>query len=263
MSRIVESLYQKYGLNESYSTNGITLDKMKSDIQKAKNRLKKKKSHENFGQNEVRKIADKYSSLQLDYYSDYNKLMNDFIDWCATVELNEDYGEDKYSLVGQDGNAFALMGYTSRCMKECGLRDEVDEMIDRATESNYDNLIMVCDEYIQRCNDIARDGFEESLSLTESLTKKYDKLFENDLRKEAPELFKESLSTNKIMGKTWKEFISNIENETEYSVDSAYKNHPDNWIILIDDKGNMYDAEVTQYYEGDYELMLYNITPRR
>lgn len=97
-------------------------------------------------------------------------------------------------------------------------------------------------------------SFLKMRNLTESLIKRYDKL---------DELFKESLGTPKIMGKTWKEFISNIENETDYSVDSAYKNHPDNWIILIDDKGNMYDAEVTQYYEGDYELMLYNITPRR
>ena len=26
--------------------------------------------------------------------------------------------DERYSLVGQDGNAFALMGYTARCMKE-------------------------------------------------------------------------------------------------------------------------------------------------
>ena len=36
--------------------------------------------------------------------------------------------DERYSLVGQDGNAFALMGYTARCMKECGLRDEIKEM---------------------------------------------------------------------------------------------------------------------------------------
>lgn len=71
--------------------------------------------------------------------------------------------EDKYSLVGQDGNAFALIGYTMRCMKECGLRNEVNEMQERATSGDYNNLIRVCDEYVQRCNEIARQGLDEHL----------------------------------------------------------------------------------------------------
>lgn len=71
--------------------------------------------------------------------------------------------EDKYSLVGQNGNAFALIGYTARCMKECGLRGEVNEMQERATSGDYNNLICVCDEYVQRCNEIARQGLDEHL----------------------------------------------------------------------------------------------------
>ena len=72
--------------------------------------------------------------------------------------LHEDwYDEDKYSLVGQDGNAFALMGYTAKCMKECGLRDEISKMREEAMSSDYNNLICVCDSYVQKCNDIARD----------------------------------------------------------------------------------------------------------
>ena len=74
--------------------------------------------------------------------------------------------EEEYTLVGQDGNAFALMGYTSRCMKECGLRDEIDEMRERAMSGDYYNLIRVCDEYIQRCNEINPD-LEEGISVSE------------------------------------------------------------------------------------------------
>lgn len=69
----------------------------------------------------------------------------------------DDYDEDKYSLVGQDGNAFALMGYTARCMKECGLRTEVKEMQDKAMSGDYNNLIAVCNDYVQKCNEIARN----------------------------------------------------------------------------------------------------------
>lgn len=79
--------------------------------------------------------------------------------------IGEDLEED-YTLVGQDGNAFALMGYTSRCMKECGLRDEIDEMRERAMSGDYYNLIRVCDEYIQRCNEINPD-LEEGISVSE------------------------------------------------------------------------------------------------
>lgn len=81
-------------------------------------------------------------------------------------KFNEDWydEEDKYSLVGQNGNAFALMGYTARCMRECGLRDEVKEMQNRAMSGDYNNLICVCDEYVQRCNKIANEEMYESYS---------------------------------------------------------------------------------------------------
>lgn len=72
-----------------------------------------------------------------------------------------------------------------------------------------------------------------------------------------------SSTSSKVVGKTWREFVANVENETKYAVDSAYRSRPEEWIILIDDEGNMYDAEVTKYYRGGYELMLYNVTPQR
>ena len=70
-------------------------------------------------------------------------------------------------------------------------------------------------------------------------------------------------SDNKITGNTWQEFISNIEAQTKYDVDSAYKRRPEKWIELINkETGDIFDAEVTNYFDSSYELMLYNVTPK-
>lgn len=68
----------------------------------------------------------------------------------------------KYDLVGVDGNAFAIMGYTARALKNEGLRDLVDEMYDEAQSGDYDNLIRVCMGYIDSANLKAEvNGYEE------------------------------------------------------------------------------------------------------
>lgn len=61
-----------------------------------------------------------------------------------------------YSLVGIDGNAFSIMGYTAKAMREVGLKDEVEEMRTKATSGEYYNLIAVCDGYIDRCNELLK-----------------------------------------------------------------------------------------------------------
>ncbi len=60
---------------------------------------------------------------------------------------------EEYSLVGVDGNAFSIMGYTAHALKRSGLRDLVDEMHERATSGDYNNLICVCSEYIDMCKE--------------------------------------------------------------------------------------------------------------
>ena len=57
-----------------------------------------------------------------------------------------------YSLVGVDGNAFAVMGYTAQALKHSGHRDLVNEMHKEATAGDYDNLISVCLKYIDIAN---------------------------------------------------------------------------------------------------------------
>lgn len=59
-----------------------------------------------------------------------------------------------YTLVGVDGNAYAIMGYTSKAMKRAGFtKEEVDHMYKEATSGDYSNLICVCDEYIDKVNE--------------------------------------------------------------------------------------------------------------
>lgn len=63
----------------------------------------------------------------------------------------------RYSLVGVDGNAYAIMGYTQRALKRTGHGDLVKQMIEEAESGDYYNLIAVCDRYI----DIANEGLED------------------------------------------------------------------------------------------------------
>lgn len=68
----------------------------------------------------------------------------------------------KYNLVGQDGNAFALMGYTANALKREGLDDLVSEMRTKATSGDYSNLICVCADYVEKANAKAvENGYED------------------------------------------------------------------------------------------------------
>ena len=68
----------------------------------------------------------------------------------------------KQSLVGQNGNAYALMGYTANVLKKEGLEDLKAAMFKEATSGDYYNLIAVCDKYIDMANAKAvENGYEE------------------------------------------------------------------------------------------------------
>lgn len=59
----------------------------------------------------------------------------------------------RFSLVGIDGNAYSVMGYTARCMKEVGYsKKEITKFYELATKSDYYNLIAVSQEQIDKCN---------------------------------------------------------------------------------------------------------------
>lgn len=58
-----------------------------------------------------------------------------------------------FTLIGVDGNAFSIMGYTAGALRKAGLKDKVDEMFDSATSGDYYNLIAVCDRYVSMANE--------------------------------------------------------------------------------------------------------------
>ena len=61
----------------------------------------------------------------------------------------------KYDLVGIDGNAFSVMGYTARALRREGLGDLCEEMQTKAMSGDYDNLLCVCMDYIDKANEKA------------------------------------------------------------------------------------------------------------
>lgn len=68
--------------------------------------------------------------------------------------------EEKYTLVGVNGNAFSVMGYTAQALRREGLGDLVDKMREEAMSGDYDNLLAVCQGYIDLANERAEENYE-------------------------------------------------------------------------------------------------------
>jgi hypothetical protein len=60
-------------------------------------------------------------------------------------------------LVGEDGNAFSILGRVSRIMKRNGIHDKWDEFHAEATSGDYNNLLMT----VMRWFAVDEDGEEE------------------------------------------------------------------------------------------------------
>ena len=62
--------------------------------------------------------------------------------------------EERYTLVGVDGNAFSVMGYVRRAMKERHKTSaEIDAYTKDAMSSDYNHLIGVSIEMIDKLNE--------------------------------------------------------------------------------------------------------------
>lgn len=58
-----------------------------------------------------------------------------------------------YTLVGVDGNAYSVMGYVIRAMRECGRPvEEIKAYQTSAMSSDYNNLICVSCEKLEELN---------------------------------------------------------------------------------------------------------------
>ena len=51
-------------------------------------------------------------------------------------------------LVGEDGNAFSILGRVSRALKRAGMPEKVEEYLTRATAGDYNHLLAVTLEYV-------------------------------------------------------------------------------------------------------------------
>ena len=59
-----------------------------------------------------------------------------------------------YTLAGVDGNAYAIMGYVRTAMKRAKMtKEDIDTYIKDATSSDYNHLLVVSSEMIDKVND--------------------------------------------------------------------------------------------------------------
>lgn len=68
-----------------------------------------------------------------------------------------------YTLVGVDGNAYAIMGYVRIAMRRAGMsREDIDAYTKDATSSDYYHLLVVSSEMIDKVNEIlGLDEYED------------------------------------------------------------------------------------------------------
>lgn len=55
----------------------------------------------------------------------------------------------KVKLLGNDGNAFYILGTVRRALEKAGYRDLAKQYIKEATTGDYNNLLAVTQEYVE------------------------------------------------------------------------------------------------------------------
>ena len=67
-----------------------------------------------------------------------------------------------FDLVGIDGNAFSVIGYTSKAMKKAGYsQQEIKQYQQLATSGDYNALLVLSYEWIDKCNEVLGLEYEE------------------------------------------------------------------------------------------------------
>jgi hypothetical protein len=65
-------------------------------------------------------------------------------------EMKEPLTKPIVKLIGQDGNAFAIMGRVKQALKSAGADKEyIDKYLSEATSGDYDHLLVVSMEYVE------------------------------------------------------------------------------------------------------------------
>jgi len=59
------------------------------------------------------------------------------------------YPEIKVKLVGEDGNAYSIMGRVSAALKEAGIgKEEIDQYYAESTSGDYDHLLRTATQWV-------------------------------------------------------------------------------------------------------------------
>ncbi len=89
------------------------------------------------------------------HYLDWNAMRQ----WC---DLLPRYPEVSVVLVGEDGNAFAVMGRVTQAMKQAGLDKSVrDEYMQESMSGDYWNLLATAQRWVECHAEGGDDGEEE------------------------------------------------------------------------------------------------------
>ena len=68
--------------------------------------------------------------------------------------LEVKYPNVKVKLVGEDGNAFAILGRVSKALRRAGVPgDEVSAFFAEATQGDYDSLLRTCMSWVDVSGD--------------------------------------------------------------------------------------------------------------
>jgi hypothetical protein len=69
---------------------------------------------------------------------------------------------EQFDLVGVDGNAFSVMGYVINAMRKCRLsKEDRDAYTKEAMSSDYDHLLSVSLDMVDKCNEIYASKFSD------------------------------------------------------------------------------------------------------
>lgn len=55
----------------------------------------------------------------------------------------------KVKLIGEDGNAFHILGKVSMALKRAGLKEKAEKYVEEATSGDYNHLLAVTSEYVE------------------------------------------------------------------------------------------------------------------
>jgi len=59
------------------------------------------------------------------------------------------YPDIEVKLIGEDGNAFAIMGRVQRALKQNGVpQEEINEYLDESKSGDYDNLLVTATRWV-------------------------------------------------------------------------------------------------------------------